>query len=113
MYKEEFIKVKEALIREKKGKEYADEKLAEELSQSVFQDVQHDLEKKTREAETLIDFVNDILTNNERLNEEMRAKAQQVRQYKKLADSRLEERQREEDVTVSYYMYQYLIVISV
>ena len=62
-----------------------------------LQDVQRDLEEKTRKAEALrnqlensSDFqqqLNDVLAENEKLNEEVRAKAQQVRQYKKLADS--------------------------
>ena len=83
-----------------------------------LQDVEYDLEKQTRKAEALksqlensSDFqkqMNDLLTENEKLNEEVRAKAQQVRQYKKLADSykaQVEKRQRgEEHATVSDYM---------
>ena len=73
---------------------------SQDVSQDLIhklQDVQRDLEEKTREAEALrkklensSDFqkqMNDLLTENERLNEEVRAKAQQMRQYKKLADS--------------------------
>ena len=83
-----------------------------------LQDVEYDLEEKTREAEALrnqlensSDFqqqLNDVLAENEKLNEEVRAKAQQVRQYKELADTykaQVGERQREEEhATVSDYM---------
>ena len=73
-----------------------------------LQDVEYDLEGEKREAEALkyqlenSDFqkqMDDLLTENEKLNEEVRAKAQQVRQYKKLADSYKAqvERQREEE----------------
>ena len=80
-----------------------------------LQDVQRDLEEKTRKAEALrnqlensSDFqqqLNDVLAENEKLNEEVRAKAQQVRQYKKLADSyKAQVGERQEHATVSDYM---------
>ena len=71
-----------------------------------LQDVQRDLEEKTRtlrkKLENSSDFqkqLNDLLTENEKLNEEVKAKAQQMRQNKKLVDSYKAqvERQREEE----------------